>query len=81
MEEDEKLIKEYDDLTDKIKKLDITLGKIKTSLKSSKIAQNDVSKINNEIKEIERQINYHIFARNKVSDKLYGSEVKNNGIK
>lgn len=63
-EEEKKLAGEYDDLTIKIQKLDSELGKEKRK------------KLKNieKIAEIERQITYHIFARNKISDKLYGKK-------
>lgn len=72
-EEEKKLAQEYDSLTKKVKDLDILLGKTKSKLKSSKLKQSDEVKLKQEIISIEEQIKYHIFARNKISDKLYGT--------
>lgn len=72
-EEEKKLAEDYDNLTKKIKDLDLLLGKTKSKLKSSKLKQCNEVLVVNEINNIEKQIKYHIFARNKISDKLYGT--------
>ncbi|MEG1705064.1 MAG: hypothetical protein RR290_00625 [Clostridia bacterium] len=59
--EEIKLKNEYDNLTIKIKKLDLELG----TEKRKKLK--NIEKIN----ELERQITYHMLARNKISNKLY----------
>lgn len=55
------------DLVEKIKRLDKELGKEKRKA----IKNRDVLKI----EDLQKQIKYHIFAFNKITEKLYGSEV------
>lgn len=71
-EEEMKLSNERYKLTVLIKELDKKLGKEKRKLTSNKIKESDKDTINGEIKNIEDQIKYHIFAFNKITDKLYG---------
>lgn len=74
--EDKKLAADYDELTKKIKELDIELSKLKSRLKSNRLKEKEEADINEKIKEVKRQIKYHIFARNKISVKLYKSDDK-----
>lgn len=65
--EDIRLAKERVDLIDKIRKLDVMLGK---ELRKKQ-------KDENKIEDLTSQIKYHIFAMNKITDKLYGSGENN----
>ena len=73
--EDKKLLLEYDDMTNQIKNLTLKLRKQRTSLRSTRIKASEELNIQNEIIETEKYITNRIFARNKISAKLYGSEV------
>jgi hypothetical protein len=74
--EDKKLALEYDDMNNQIKDLTIKLRKQRTSLKSTRVKASEEENIIKEINETENYIKNRIFARNKISSKLYGSEVK-----
>ena len=75
-DEDKKLVSEYDDMTNQIKNLTLKLRKQRTSLKSTRVKASEELNIQNEIIETEKYITNRIFARNKISAKLYGIEVK-----
>jgi len=73
-----KLASEYDDMTNQIKDLTKKLKKQRMSLKSTRVNASEELKIKESILDTENHIKHRIFARNKVNDKLYGSEVEVN---